>query len=119
MNDVFDNNTVVVEVLVQVLPGAVPGSIHGINILTDHAMNGADASANLSILVGGLTPVLLQPVCCFWASSTLKFSLISLKLTLLNQLSHSLSYRKTDYILGMTILVTAFGYRSQSHVQWF
>lgn len=64
-NDVFDNNTLVVEVLVQVSSGAVPGSFHEINISADYAMNGADVSANLSILVGGSTSLQLVPVCFF------------------------------------------------------
>ena len=59
---IFDNNTVVVEVIVQVSKTAVPGSMHGVNISADYGMNGVDFSTNMSFTATNPIPSVYNAV---------------------------------------------------------
>ena len=61
-DQIFDNNTVIVEIMVQFLETAVPGSQHNVLVTVDYGMDGIDYLNSVNINATAPEPLVFNAV---------------------------------------------------------
>ena len=63
-DEIFDNNTLVVEMVAQLARTATPGSQHNVLVTVDYGMDGVDYLNNVTIDATQLQPSVFNAVTC-------------------------------------------------------